>query len=103
MFVMISPTSGRVIFVTHTDDFRVAGDNMADVDYVIDRFHAKFQITLVTTASTGVMLRVGIASGADSNGVRYVELTQTDYIERTHSAVNRFSKISSPKTKPKLL
>jgi hypothetical protein len=54
MFVMLSPTGGRVIFVTHTDDFRVVGDNMADVDYVTYRFHAKFQITHVTT---GVMLR----------------------------------------------
>jgi hypothetical protein len=35
---------------------------MADVDDVIDRFHAKFQMTHVTT---GVMLGVEIASGVE--------------------------------------
>jgi hypothetical protein len=89
MFVMLSPTGGHLIVVTHTDDFRIAGDNMADVDYVIDRFHAKFQITLVTS---GVMLGVEIHSGVDPNGIRYVELTRTDYIERMHSDVNCFMK-----------
>jgi hypothetical protein len=78
-----------LIVVTHTDDFRVAGDNMVDVDYVIDRFRAKFQITHVTTR---VMLGVEIAPSVDSNGVRYVELTQTDYIERMHPEANRFMK-----------
>jgi hypothetical protein len=60
MFVMLSPTGGRVVFVTHTDDFRVAGDCEADVEYVVDNFHANFKITPVTT---GVMLGVEVLSG----------------------------------------
>jgi hypothetical protein len=62
MLVMLSPTGGRVVFVTHTDDFRVAGDNVADVDYVVGNFHAKFKITPVTT---GVML--GVEVSAENN------------------------------------
>jgi hypothetical protein len=33
-----------------------------------------------------------IGSGVDPNGIRYVELTQTDDIEWMHSEVNRFMK-----------
>jgi hypothetical protein len=83
MFVMISPTGARVVFVTHTDGFHV------DVDYVVDNFHAKFKITPVTT---GVMLGVDVSAGVDANGVRYVELTQIDYIERMYAEVSRFMK-----------
>jgi hypothetical protein len=35
---------------------------------------------------------VEIHSGVDPNGIWYVELTQTDYIERMHSEVDRFMK-----------
>jgi hypothetical protein len=103
MFVMLSPTGGRVVFVTHTDDFRVAGDNEADVEYVVDNFHAKSKITPVTT---GVMLGVEVSAGIDDNGARYVELTQTDYIERMYAEVSRFMKdgtkshVLSQKIKP---
>jgi hypothetical protein len=89
MFVMLSPTCGRVVFVTHTDDFRVAGDNETDVDYVVVNFHAEFKITPVTT---GVMLGVEVSADVDANGVRYVELTQSDYIERMYGEVSRFLK-----------
>jgi hypothetical protein len=77
------------VIITHTDDFRVAGDNAADVDYVVESFHEKFKITPVTTS---VMLGVEVSAGIDTNGIRYVELTQTDYIERMYAEVSRFFK-----------
>ena len=55
MFVMLSATGGRVVFVTRTDDFRVARDDEGDVDYVVDNFHAEFKITPVTTGSCWVL------------------------------------------------
>ena len=72
MFVMLSPTGGRVVFVTHTDDFRVAGDCEADVEYVVVNFHAKFKITPVTT---GVMLGVEVLSG----GLRREDIGSTSF------------------------
>ena len=89
MFVMLSPAGSRIIFITHTDDFRIAGDKESDVDYVIDQFNREFGVTPVTT---GVMLGVEIKSGTDANGIRFTELTQTNYIEMTHAECNRFMK-----------
>ena len=68
----------------------------------MDNFHAKFKITPVTT---GVLLGVEVSAGVDENGVRYVELTQTDYIERMYAEVSRFMKdgykVSCPIAKDK--
>jgi len=62
--------------LTHTDDFRVAGDRQQDLDYVYKAFNDKFTIKAVTN---GVMLGVKITHGTDENGVRYISHTQTAY------------------------
>ena len=36
------PTGNRLIMVTHTDDFRVVGDNQDDVAFVVSEFDKKF-------------------------------------------------------------
>ena len=41
--------------LTHTDDFRVAGDRKQDVDYVYKAFNDRFSIKEVTN---GIMLGV---------------------------------------------
>ena len=91
------PTGNRLIMVTHTDDFRVAGDNQDDVAFVVSEFDKKFGITTVTT---GVMLGVKVDSGVDENGVRWTELTQTDYIKDLYSMASEYMppnyKVSSP-------
>ena len=51
------------------------------------------------------MLGVEVSACVDANGVRYVELTQTDYIERMYAEVSRFLKdgykVTSPIAKDK--
>eukprot|EP01052_Picozoa_sp_SAG31_P023275 SAG31_NODE_1910_length_6945_cov_45.108384_5_plen_201_part_00 len=84
LFYMISPrtTDNRIMMVIHTDDFRIAGDNTADVAYVVQAFDDEFGIKTVTD---GIMLGIKITHGVDDNGVRWTELTQTAYIEEMYA------------------
>ena len=53
---------------------------------MIEAFHKEFTVKRVTN---DIMLGVTIKSGTDENGIRWTELTQTDYIEDMYAAADR--------------
>ena len=97
LFFMTAPTGNRLILVTHTDDFRIAGDDESEVAFVVAEHNRRFTVTKVTT---GIMLGVEIKSGVDANGIRWTELTQTAYIEDMYAMASQYMpenfKVTSP-------
>ena len=64
--------------LVHTDDCDVIGECKADLTYIAQKFDERFGIKIV---DEDYMLGVKRTISTNSDGVRCVELTQTDYIE----------------------
>eukprot|EP01052_Picozoa_sp_SAG31_P027706 SAG31_NODE_2615_length_5371_cov_89.477238_1_plen_187_part_00 len=68
----------RSLMLVHTDDCDVIGECKADLTYIAQKFDERFGIKIV---DEDYMLGVKRTISTNSDGVRCVELTQTDYIE----------------------
>jgi len=82
LFILRSPSGGRCLMLIHTDDGETIGDNMEDLQYIMEKANDRFGVRVQPTTDMLGMHR------ERHNGV--VELTQAAYIDKVRMKFEKY-------------